>query len=71
MPTRDEKEERGVVVKAEVEANATNSDGHDIPVLDMSSGDAEDDEHPCVIAMKFGPRLSHWAANRLRARARF
>ena len=41
LPTRGE-EERGVV--AEVEANATNSDGHDIPVFDLSSGDAEDDE---------------------------
>ena len=44
LPTRGEKEERGVVVQAKVEANATNSDGHDIPVFDMSSGDAEDDE---------------------------
>ena len=44
LPTRVEKKERGVVVQAEVEANATNSDGHDIPVSDMSSGDAEDDE---------------------------
>ena len=44
LPTRGEKKERGVVVQAEVEANATNSDGHDIPVSDMSSGDAEDDE---------------------------
>ena len=44
LPTRGEKEERGVVVQAEVEASATNSDGHDIPVFDMSSGDAEDDE---------------------------
>ena len=44
MPTRGEEEERGVVVQAEVEASATNSDGHEIPVFDMSSGDAEDDE---------------------------
>ena len=27
--------------------------------------------HPCVITLLFGLRLSHWAANRLRARARF
>ena len=44
LPTGHEKEERGVVVQAEVEASATNSDGHDIPVFDMSSGDAEDKE---------------------------
>ena len=44
LPTRGEEEQRGLVVQAEVEASATNSDGHDIPVFDMSSGDAEDDE---------------------------
>ena len=43
LPTRGVKEERGVVVQAEVEASATNSDGHDIPVFDMSSGDADDE----------------------------
>ena len=43
LPTRGEKE-CGVVVQAEVEANAPKSDGHDIPVFDILSGDVEDKE---------------------------
>ena len=70
LPTRGEKKERGVVVQAEVEANATNSDGHDIPVSDMSSGDAEDDEREYFPSAMTRPPRTREHEQALRSRAR-